>query len=111
MLHSPDTERHTGRSARFKCNFLPFLSGSGEKARQQVAAVRISLAECGSEQPEFVARQTAASESAPQKNRGKIPLLKVLEILKNFFQEVFKQGSGQSPEVLGFGTESQGLMA
>ena len=27
------------------------------------------------------------------------PLIKVLEILKNFFQEVFKQGSGQSPEV------------
>lgn len=28
------------------------------------------------------------------------PLLKVLEILKNFFQEVFKQGLGQSPKVL-----------
>ena len=26
--------------------------------------------------------------------------LKVLEILKNFFQEVFKQGLGQSPKVL-----------
>ncbi len=35
------------------------------------------------------------------KKKGvKIPLVKVLEILKNFFQEVFKQGSGQSPEVL-----------
>ena len=30
----------------------------------------------------------------------KTPLLKVLEILKNFLGEVFKQGSGQSPEVL-----------
>ena len=29
----------------------------------------------------------------------KTPLLKVLEILKNFLKEVFKQGSGQSPEV------------
>ena len=28
------------------------------------------------------------------------PLLKVFEILKNFFQEVFKQGLGQSPKVL-----------
>ena len=27
-------------------------------------------------------------------------MLKVLEILKNFFQEVFKQGLGQSPKVL-----------
>ena len=27
-------------------------------------------------------------------------LVKVLEILKNFFQEVFKQGLGQSPKVL-----------
>ena len=30
--------------------------------------------------------------------------LKVLEILKNFFQEVFKQGLGQSPKVLEGGT-------
>ncbi len=29
----------------------------------------------------------------------KTPLLKVLEILKNFLGEVFKQGSGQRPEV------------
>ncbi len=28
----------------------------------------------------------------------KIPLVKVFESLENFFQEVFKQGSGQSPE-------------
>ena len=27
-------------------------------------------------------------------------MVKVLEILKNFFQEVFKQGLGQSPKVL-----------
>ena len=30
-------------------------------------------------------------------------MIKVLEILKNFFQEVFKQGLGQSPKVLGLG--------
>ena len=35
-----------------------------------------------------------------KKQGAKIPLLKVLESLENFFQEVFKQGSGQSPEVL-----------
>ena len=34
-----------------------------------------------------------------KKQEAKIPLLKVLEILKNFFQEVFKQGLGQSPKV------------
>ena len=30
---------------------------------------------------------------------AKTPLLKVLESLENFFQEVFKQGLGQSPKV------------
>ena len=30
---------------------------------------------------------------------AKTPLVKVLESLENFFQEVFKWGSGQSPEV------------
>ena len=29
----------------------------------------------------------------------KTPLVKVLEILKNFLKEVFKQGLGQSPKV------------
>ena len=29
-------------------------------------------------------------------------MLKVLEILKNFFQEVFKQGLGQSPKVFSY---------
>ena len=45
-----------------------------------------------------------------EKQGAKIPLVKVLESLENFFQEVFKRGLGQSPKVLGFGTESQGLM-
>ena len=35
-----------------------------------------------------------------KKQGVKIPLLKVLESLENFFQEVFKQGLGQSPKVL-----------
>ena len=39
----------------------------------------------------------------------KIPLLEVLKVLRKLFQKFSKQGSGQSPEVLGFGTESQGL--
>ena len=55
---------------RSKTNFLPFLSGSGESEN-----VRISLAECGSEQPEFVARNTATPKSVPQKERGKNPPL------------------------------------
>ena len=34
-----------------------------------------------------------------EKTIVRTPLVKVLEILKNFFQEVFKQGLGQSPKV------------
>ena len=56
-------------------NILPLLSGSGESEN-----VRISLAECGSQQPEFVARNTAALKICTKKKQGaKIPLLKVLE--------------------------------
>ena len=36
-------------------------------------------------------------------------MIKVLEILKNFFQEVFKQGLGQSPKVLGLGQSPEVL--
>ena len=36
-------------------------------------------------------------------------MVKVLEILKNFFQEVFKQGLGQSPKVLGLGQSPEVL--
>ncbi len=99
MLHSPDTERHTGRSARFKCNFLPFLSGSGEKARQQVAAaVRISLAECGSEQPEIVARNTATPKSVQTKNKErKSPCLKFLKVLKTSFKKFSSRVRGNAP--------------
>ena len=40
------------------------------------------------------------TKSTPiQIQNPKSPSLKVLEILKNFFQEVFKQGLGQSPKV------------
>ena len=54
---------------RSTTNFLPFLSGSGESEN-----VRISLAECGSKQPEFVTRNTATPKSVQQKERGKNPL-------------------------------------
>jgi len=54
----------------------------------------------GSEQPEFVARSMATFRVCINNKQGAIiPLLKVLESLENFFQEVFKQGSGQRPEV------------
>ena len=36
-------------------------------------------------------------------------MVKVLEMLKNFFQEVFKQGLGQSPKVLGLGQSPEVL--
>ena len=61
------------------------------------------------EQPEIAARNTATQNPHHLGIEVKIPLVKVLESLENFFQEVFKWGSGQSPEVLGLGTESQGL--
>ena len=34
-------------------------------------------------------------------------MLKVLESLENFFQEVFKRGLGQSPKVLWFGAKTK----
>ena len=44
-----------------------------------------------------------ATQNQHHKNIGvKIPFVKVLESLENFFQEVFKRGSGQGPEVLLF---------
>ena len=56
-------ERHACRSARFKCNFLPFLSGSGEK--RQLSKSRWTG--FGSEQPEIVARNMATSASVQRK--------------------------------------------
>ena len=87
-------------------NFLPLLSGSGESEN-----VRIPLAECGSEQPEIVARNMATLKFVPHKNRTTPPLaVKVLKVLRGLLlKKSPKQGSGQSPEVLGLGTESQGL--
>ena len=79
-------------------NFLPLLSGSGEK-RQAVVQIPLDgiwLVAAGIRSTENGYIRICKS---PKKG-VKIPLVKVLEILKNFFQEVFKQGSGQSPEVL-----------
>ena len=76
---------------RSTTNFLPFLSGSGESEN-----VRISLAECGSEQPEFAARKTATPKSAQRKERDINPIeLKFLRS-RGFFQEA-PCGFGQSP--------------
>ena len=73
----------------------------------------------GSEQPEFAARNTATLKSVQRKRQNhKSNWVKVLKVLRKLFQKFSKQGSGQSPEVLGFGaepevlglgTESQGL--
>ena len=87
-------------------NFLPFLSGSGREAT--AAKIPLDGILLGSSRNSQHGKRLHQNQYN-KKQGAKIPLLKVLEILKNFFQEVFKQGSGQSPEVLGFGTESQGL--
>ena len=51
-------------------NLLPcLLSGSGESEN-----VRISLAECGSEQPEIAARNTATPKYVLRKNRTQHPI-------------------------------------
>ena len=36
-------------------------------------------------------------------------MVKVLKVLRKLFQKFSKQGLGQSPKVLRFGTESQGF--
>ena len=87
-------------------NFLPFLSGSGREAT--AAKIPLDGILLGSSRNSQHGKRLHQNQYN-KKQGAKIPLLKVLEILKNFFQEVFKQSSGQSPEVLGFGTESQGL--
>ena len=53
----------------------------------------------GSEQPECVARKRLQKNQSHINIGVKSPFVKVLEILKNFFQEVFKQGLGQRPKV------------
>ena len=77
--------------------FLPFLSGSGERrqAAVQIPLDGIWLVAAGIRSTEYGYTKIFTNE----KQGAKIPLLKVLEILKNFFQEVFKQGLGQSPKV------------
>ena len=70
---------------RSSTNFLPFLSGSGESEN-----VRISLAECGSEQPEFAARKTATPKFAQTKSKErKSPCLKFLKVLRKLLSRSF----------------------
>ena len=76
-------------------NLLPcLLSGSGESEN-----VRISLAECGSEQPEFVEHKRLQKNQHHKKTGVKSPLVKVLKVLRKLSQKFSKQGLGQSPEV------------
>ena len=81
-------------ASRPPTNFLPLLSGSGESEN-----VRISLAECGSEQPEFVEHKRLQKNQHHKKTGVKSPLVKVLKVLRKLSQKFSKQGSGQSPEV------------
>ena len=67
--------------------------------RRQAAAIPIPLDGIGRGASGMGKAILATQNPHCVKTIVKTPLLKVLEILKNFFQEVFKQGSGQSPEV------------
>ena len=95
-LHSP-TRVVPSRSST---NFLPFLSGSGREAT--AAKIPLDGILLGSSRNSQHGKRLHQNQYN-KKQGAKIPLLKVLEILKNFFQEVFKQGLGQSPKVLGLG--------
>ena len=68
--------------------------------RRQAAAIPIPLDGIGRGTSGVGRAKSATQNPHCVEQIAKIPLLKVLEILKNFFQEVFKQGSGQRPEVL-----------
>ena len=67
--------------------------------RRQAAAIPIPLDGIGRETSGMGRIKPATQNPHCVKPISKPPLVKVLEILKNFFQEVFKQGLGQSPEV------------
>ena len=67
--------------------------------RRQAAAIPIPLDGIGRETSGMGRIKPATQNPHCVKPVSKTPLSKVLEILKNFFQEVFKWGSGQSPEV------------
>ena len=67
--------------------------------RRQAAAVPIPLDGIGRGASGMGRAISATQNPHCVKTIVKTPLLKVLEILKNFFQEVFKQGLGQSPKV------------
>ena len=67
--------------------------------RRQAAAIPIPLDGIGRETSGMGRIKPATQNPHCVKKISKTPLSKVLEILKNFFQEVFKQGLGQSPKV------------
>ncbi len=86
-------ERPANQPARRSVtNFLPFLSGSGEK-RQPCQSRSTGLA---SEQPVIVARQTATPEFAQRKERNNNSIGSKFLRSRGFFQEA-PCGFGQSP--------------
>ena len=68
--------------------------------RRQAAAIPIPLDGIGRGTSGMGRTNTATQNPHCVKTSVKTPLSEVLEILKNFFQEVFKQGLGQSSKVL-----------
>ena len=98
MYLSPEANDTWVVPPRSTTNFLPFLSGSGEKRQLH----KSRWTGFGSEQPEFVARNTATPKSVPRKNRDINPIeLKFLRS-RGFFQEA-PCGFGQSPRSYGLG--------
>ena len=83
-----------GRSPKV---FLTYIRWRSE--RRQVAAIPIPLDGIGRETSGMGRIKPATQNPHCEKTIVRTPLVKVLEILKNFFQEVFKQGLGQSPKV------------
>ena len=67
--------------------------------RRQAAAIPIPLDGIGRGTSGMGRIKPAAQNPHCEKPVSKTPLFKVLESPENFFQEVFKWGSGQSPEV------------
>ena len=80
-------------------NFFQEVFKQGLGQSPKVFPALIPLDGIGRETSGMGSIKPAAQNPHCVKPVSKTPLVKVLEILKNFFQEVFKWGSGQSPEV------------
>ena len=74
-------------------NFLPFLSGSGESASEQIPLVGIWLGAAGNSSTEYGYTKTCTTKRKGQKS----PWLKFLKVLRKLLSRSFLSGFGQSP--------------